>query len=73
MGHASGQQFGDYRLGHLLGEGGFAEVYEADHIHLPGDKAAIKLLKLTFRLNLYGRHLERLSWHKVYEEALVKV
>jgi serine/threonine protein kinase len=27
-----------------LGEGGFAEVYEAEHVHL-GTKAAIKLLK----------------------------
>jgi serine/threonine protein kinase len=27
---------------------GFAEVYEAEHIHLPGDKAAVKLLKGGF-------------------------
>jgi serine/threonine protein kinase len=31
-----------------LGEGGFAEVYEAEHLHLPGLRAAIKLLKGSF-------------------------
>src|SRR5215472_677473 len=48
MVRAPGEQFGDYRLVRLLGEGGFAEVYEANHIHLPGMKAAIKLLKGSF-------------------------
>lgn len=48
MGRTSREQFGDYRLVRLLGVGGFAEVYEADHIHLPGIKAAIKLLKGSF-------------------------
>jgi hypothetical protein len=38
-----GQRFGDYRLVQLLSQGGFAEVYEAEHVHL-GTKAAIKLL-----------------------------
>jgi serine/threonine protein kinase len=38
-----GQQFGNYRLIHLLGEGGFAEVYLAEHLHL-GTQAAIKVL-----------------------------
>lgn len=40
-------QFGDYQLERLLGEGGFAEVYEARQIHL-GTKAAIKVLKASF-------------------------
>ena len=42
------QRFGDYRLVRLLGEGSFAEVYEAQHLYLPGTKAAIKILKDAF-------------------------
>lgn len=38
-----GQQLGNYLLISLLGEGGFAEVYLGEHIHL-GTQAAIKLL-----------------------------
>ncbi len=38
-----GQQFGNYRLLRLLGEGGFAEVYLGEHVHL-GTQAAIKIL-----------------------------
>ena len=38
-----GQQLGNYRLIRLLGEGGFAEVYVGEHIHL-GTEAAIKVL-----------------------------
>jgi len=38
-----GQQLGNYRLHRLLGEGGFAEVYLGEHIHL-GTQAAIKVL-----------------------------
>src|SRR5947209_14887132 len=37
------QQLGNYQLIRLLGEGGFAEVYLGEHIHL-GTQAAIKLL-----------------------------
>src|SRR5579884_1654047 len=43
-----GQQFGNYRLTRLLGEGGFASVYLAEHIHLHTE-AAIKVL--TARLS----------------------
>src|SRR5437660_2512398 len=38
-----GQQLGNYQLMRLLGEGGFAEVYLGEHIHL-GTEAAIKVL-----------------------------
>ena len=39
----SGQQLGSYRLLRLLADGGFAEVYLGEHIHL-GTNAAIKVL-----------------------------
>jgi len=39
----AGQQLGNYRLIRLLGEGGFAEVYLGEHIHL-STQAAIKVL-----------------------------
>ena len=38
-----GQQLGNYQLIRFLGEGGFAEVYLGEHIHL-GTSAAIKVL-----------------------------
>ncbi|MFL5696574.1 MAG: serine/threonine-protein kinase, partial [Ktedonobacteraceae bacterium] len=38
-----GQRLGNYQLIRLLGEGGFAEVYLGEHIHL-GSYAAIKVL-----------------------------
>jgi eukaryotic-like serine/threonine-protein kinase len=37
------QQLGNYRLLRLIGEGGFAQVYLGEHIHL-GTQAAIKIL-----------------------------
>ncbi len=38
-----GRQLGNYSLTRLLGEGGFAEVYLGEHVHL-GTQAAIKVL-----------------------------
>ncbi|TME06407.1 MAG: hypothetical protein E6I80_13860 [Chloroflexi bacterium] len=38
-----GQRLGNYRLLHLLGRGGFAQVYLGEHLRL-GTQAAIKLL-----------------------------
>jgi serine/threonine protein kinase len=48
MANRVGQQFGNYHLVKLLGEGGFAQVYLGEHVHL-GTEAAVKVLstKLT--------------------------
>jgi len=45
MGERTGQQLGNYRLIRLLGQGGFADVYLAEHIHL-NTQAAIKVLSM---------------------------
>lgn len=44
MGDYVGRQFGNYRLLRLLGRGGFADVYLAQHLHLD-TYAAIKVLR----------------------------
>lgn len=49
-----GQRLGNYRLTRKLGEGGFAEVYLGEHLHL-GTEAAIKVLTLQ----LTGDELEQ--------------
>src|SRR6266699_6435688 len=41
-----GKQLGNYRLIRRLGQGGFAEVYLGQHVHLASKQAAIKLLHL---------------------------
>jgi serine/threonine protein kinase len=40
-----GQQLGNYRLVRLLGQGGFADVYLGEHVHLR-TQAAIKILQM---------------------------
>ncbi len=40
-----GQKIGNYRLTRLLGQGGFAEVYLGEHLHLK-TQAAIKILQM---------------------------
>ncbi len=58
-----GQQLGHYRLVRLLGQGGFAEVYLGEHIHL-NTLAAVKVLHTRladediqeFRHSLLYRH-----------------
>src|SRR2546427_10809930 len=44
-GQREGQQLGHYRLLRLLGQGGFADVYLGEHIHL-NTQAAIKVLRM---------------------------
>jgi serine/threonine protein kinase len=44
VGTRVGQQLGNYRLVHLLGQGGFAEVYLGEHRYLKA-QAAIKVLR----------------------------
>jgi len=44
-----GQLLGKYRLTHMLGQGGFAEVYLGEHLHL-GTQAAIKVLHTQLAL-----------------------
>src|SRR6266849_4524580 len=46
MADRSGQQLGNYRLLHLLGRGGFAEVYLGQHMYL-NSLAALKILQLV--------------------------
>ena len=43
MADRGGQQFGNYRLTGLLGQGGYAEVYLSQHVRL-NLQAAIKVL-----------------------------
>src|SRR6266446_4854553 len=49
-----GQQLGNYRLSRLIGQGGFAEIYLGEHIHL-NTQAAIKILQVR----LTGSSLEQ--------------
>src|SRR5690348_11407901 len=44
------QQFGNYRLIRLLGQGGFADVYLGKHIHISRE-AALKFLNMRLRGN----------------------
>jgi serine/threonine protein kinase len=39
-----GKQLGNYRLIRLVGRGGFAQVYQGEHVHLQ-TQAAIKVLQ----------------------------
>jgi peptide/nickel transport system substrate-binding protein len=56
VGDRTGQQFGNYRLVALLGQGGFAEVYLGQHVRLEL-QAAIKVL----HTHLTGQEAEHFS------------
>src|SRR5437660_11277521 len=45
MNERVGQQLGNYYLIRLIGQGAFADVYLAEHIHL-GTQAAVKVLSM---------------------------
>ncbi len=42
----TGQQFGNYRIVRLLGQGGFASVYLGQHVRISAQQVAIKVLHL---------------------------
>lgn len=48
-----GEQLGNYQLVRLLAEGGFAEIYLGEHVHL-GTEAAIKVLHTQIALSDLG-------------------
>ena len=50
----TGQQFGNYRLLHQVGRGGFADVYLGSHVHLE-TQAAIKVV----HVRLIGEGIEQ--------------
>ena len=52
-----GQQFGNYRLVSLLGQGGYAEVYLGQHVRL-NLQAAIKVLH-THLTDLEAAHFQQ--------------
>src|SRR5579883_417226 len=56
-----GQQLGNYHLVRLLGQGGFADVYLGEHVHL-GSQAAIKVLHA---------HLAQEDWERFRSEARI--
>lgn len=57
MGDLLGQFMGSYRLTHLLGRGGFAEVYLAEHRYL-GIQAAVKVLNIRANQKMQDRIAE---------------
>ncbi len=56
-----GQQLGNYRLIRLLGQGGFADVYLGQHLHLDS-QAAIKVMHT---------HLAQEEWESFRKEARI--
>ncbi len=54
----AGETLGDYRILHLLGEGGMGEVYLAEDTKL-GRQVAIKLIKSGFGTKEFVRHFQQ--------------
>jgi serine/threonine protein kinase len=67
-----GQQLGNYHLVRRIGEGGFADVYLGEHIHL-GTRAAIKVLQMQLleKKNIDAFHNEaRMIAHLVHPHII---
>src|SRR5579859_2101525 len=57
MSDLAGQQIGNYHLLRLLGRGGFADVYQGEHIHLK-NVVAIKVLSTRLTADLQQSFLD---------------
>lgn len=55
-----GEQFSNYRLKHLLGKGGYAEVYLGEHVDL-GTKVAVKILNTQSKHQVLDRFIAEAS------------
>ncbi len=65
-----GRQLGNYRILHFLSQGGFAEVYQGEHIYL-GTQVAIKILRTRLnaesmaRFQAEARAIAHLEHHNI--------
>jgi serine/threonine protein kinase len=67
-----GQQFGNYQLTRLLGEGSFAQVYLGEHIYL-GTQAAIKVLNQKMANDLDWFRTEARTIARLVHPNIVRV
>ncbi len=71
-----GKTLGNYKIIEEIGRGGMGVVYKAEHLHLRGNVAAIKVLPQSFASNptLVERfHLEANSMYSLKHTNIVKV
>lgn len=68
MGRLKGKQVGNYTLTSKLGEGGFGEVWRAEH-GLTGDEVAVKVLFASSEASLVdGLKKEALLMHRLSKQ-----